>query len=329
MAARDAGAALLEALRSRGWQAEAAPACLDDVRLALEELRSQGLVDERLDADYLASFAFDELWEGPTEAALVVVAVPAFLGELVFRRSGEGHVVHVPPTYVGYERVKREVEAAARQALAPFGHRAVRVRVPEKTVATRVGLGRYGRNNICYVPGRGSFVELVALLADVPVGLPAAASSEALASAPTAWREPEMLERCATCTACAKACPTGAIGEDRFLLHAERCLTLFNERAEDLPDWIPADAHNALVGCLRCQAVCPEDRAVLWEVCGLGTFTEEETGLFLAQTPFSDLPPDTAARVEALELLVDYGVWTRNLRLLLDGRQAGVGGVLP
>jgi epoxyqueuosine reductase len=35
--------------------------------------------------------------------------------------------------------------------------------LPLKSLAVRSGLAAYGRNNVCYVPGMGSFLELVGL----------------------------------------------------------------------------------------------------------------------------------------------------------------------
>lgn len=51
--------------------------------------------------------------------------------------------------------------------------------------------------------------------------------------------------------ACLIECPTGAIGKDRFLLHAERRLVFHNERPAGVPfpDWIDPAWHNALFGC--------------------------------------------------------------------------------
>ena len=77
------------------------------------------------------------------------------------------------------------------------------------------------------------------------------------------WREPKALERCESCVACLRNCPTGAITRDRFLLRAERCLTYHNEAAGDFPGWIDPSWHHCLIGCLRCQTACPENKAVL------------------------------------------------------------------
>ena len=121
--------------------------------------------------------------------------------------------------------------------------------MPEKLLAVRSGLARYGKNNITYVPGMGSLHRLAVFVSDLPC-------------VEDNWGEVKTLKTCDGCTACMDACPTGAIVSDRFLIHAERCITFHNERIEEFPEWLDSSWHNCLVGCLRCQWVCPENRDV-------------------------------------------------------------------
>ena len=73
----------------------------------------------------------------------------------------------VPPHYAGYETVPDGLAAAVEAAVAPFGRRAARIEPPLKTLAAGAGLARYGRNNIAYVPGLGSYLQLAACVTDV------------------------------------------------------------------------------------------------------------------------------------------------------------------
>ena len=45
-------------------------------------------------------------------------------------------------------------------------------------------------------------------------------------------------------------CPTKAIRQDRFLISAEQCLTFFNEKPDDFPEWVNPVWHNCLIGCM-------------------------------------------------------------------------------
>ena len=138
--------------------------------------------------------------------------------------------------------------------------------MPVKTLASRTGVILYGRNNIGYVPERGSYHRLTAFLTDIEVE-------------ETTWGEKEMLPACKTCRKCLEACPNHVILEDRFLIRAERCLTYLNEKPSDrpLPDWVREEAHNALVGCMICQRVCPYNKDALMDIKEGVAFSEKET----------------------------------------------------
>ena len=197
--------------------------------------------------------------------SLIVVAVPHACARVTVVVDGEELAVPIPTTYCHHDDIQAEVAAtlAARASRRP-ACRPPSMRLPEKLLAVCAGVARYGRNNIAYVDGHGSFVELVACVSDLAPGA-------------DPWTGPRSLPRCDSCEACRRACPTGAIGDDRFLLHGERCLTLHNESERPFPEWIDPAWHHCLVGCLRCQRCCPEDLAERDEVAETAAFDERET----------------------------------------------------
>ena len=126
------------------------------------------------------------------------------------------------------------------------------------------------------------------------------------------------MKSCQGCQACSRACPTGAIVHDRFLIRAERCITFHNERPNEFPDWIDPSWHNCLEGCMRCQKVCPENANFRDWVEGDHAFSEEETNCILKSTPPDRLPPETARKLAQLSLLEDTHLLGRNLKALFD-----------
>ena len=184
------------------------------------------------------------------------------------------------------------------------GYRLWDANLPKKLLAARSGLARYGRNNIAYIPGMGSYFRLLLFASDLP-------------AADDIWQEAEAMELCTHCTACLKACPTGAILEDRFLLSAERCLTYHNERTAEFPDWLDSDWHHCLVGCMHCQLVCPENKDVRGWVEEGPAFSEQETALLLQGTALEQLPSETAEKLRQCEMGDFLEVVPRNLRALL------------
>jgi len=127
-----------------------------------------------------------------------------------------------------------------------------------------------------------------------------------------------MLERCQNCSACLRNCPTGAISTERFVIHAERCLTLHNEQPGDVPfpAWLDPHWHNCLLGCARCQNVCPQNKGLRRVEAG-AEFSEEETALLLAGVSLDQLPAATAQKMEQLDLGGYAELLPRNLGALL------------
>ena len=121
---------------------------------------------------------------------------------------------------------------------------------------------------------------------------------------------------CNGCVLCMKACPTGAIIPDRFLLDGARCLTFHNERKVEFPQWISPGWHNCLVGCLYCQKACPVNKDVIRPVKEGPAFSEKETALIL-QSQLQNMGLQTAIqKFENLDMAGYLPVIGRNLRAL-------------
>jgi epoxyqueuosine reductase len=229
--------------KERGYRVGHGPVeVLAQARAAVAGCQERGEVDRAFWDEVREALLVGE--PAPYLRTIVVVAVPtpAFL---VSFEPPEGRLDAVlPPTYVRYRARFEEV----RQDLAAHGLPGSRVEHlggPIKSVAARLGLVRYGRNNVTYADALGSYIQLCGFLTDAEL------------PAHPAFESPRLLEECASCRICEAACPTGAIGADRVLLHAERCLTRANESDDDWPAWVDEDAHACLVGCLACQRPCP------------------------------------------------------------------------
>ena len=272
-----------------------------DLQEGIERNLACGLLDEEFYRERLTYFSFKPPDILPDAKSLIVVAAPQPQIRVVFSCHGKPHSVIIPPTYLN--ETDKAVEDILSSTLNAAKSHAARATLPLKLLAVCSGLGDYGRNNICYAPGMGSFHRLVAFYTDLPCS-------------DDNWREPQVMKRCQDCRACLHSCPTGAITTDRFLIRAERCITFHNERLAEFPAWIDPSWHNCLVGCLRCQRVCPEDTPFLDWVEGNSTFSEEETTLILNSTPPDRLPSETARKLERLDMLEYSEMLGRNLGVL-------------
>jgi len=284
---------------------------LRDLQEEIEGRHREGLFDEEFYQERLAAFSFSPPDGLPEARSLIAVAVPQPQIRVVFTWDRRAMPLIVPPTYLHWQETDKQVEDLLAGVLAPAGYGVTQAVLPKKLLAVHSGLGVYGKNNICYVLGMGSFHRLVALYSDFPCP-------------EDNWQEARMMERCEHCSACLRACPTGAITSERFLLKAERCITFRNEKPGDVPfpAWIDASGHNCLVGCLHCQRVCPENKGFFPWVEEGAQFTEEETALFFEGVSLDQLPATTAKKLEQSDMVDFLDTFPRNLGVFLN-REGG------
>jgi epoxyqueuosine reductase len=122
--------------------------------------------------------------------------------------------------------------------------------------------------------------------------------------------------------ACIRACSMGAIREERFLIHAERCYTLFSEMSAPIPEGILPPPLDCLIGCLKGQEACPAYRGLLPRRRDTEAFTQEETAAFLSDGNIEDvhLRENIGSKFRTLVLTEGLPILRRNLRLLLEIR---------
>jgi epoxyqueuosine reductase len=297
-------AAVLSAASAAGWTAAVVDAArLDEAGGRVAGVLASGELPGPT-AEHLAhETAFSWPDEVPEPRSVVVAATPRPLTRAILTVRGEPREVAVPPHYAGYFTVPDGLARAVAAALAPSGAATARIEPPLKTLAACAGLARYGRNNIAYVPGLGSYLMLAACATDAPPPPDAA------------WGEPRELARCARCTACVRACPSGAIRTDRFLLQTDRCLTTHNESEDPLPSWVDHAWHHTAVGCLRCQQACPENAGVGLRVADPEAFDEQETHAVLDGS--AEPGPQTRGKLSRCGLDYSPTLIARNLGALL------------
>ncbi len=287
---------------------------LRKVRRKLEARKKRGEIDGEFFRENLSGLAYPDSSGPKGPGALVLVAAPRPVHTVTFTADGRRVEVVIPPTYVRYKKTFEDILDDMKKSVLGPDARAEILKAPLKSLAVHVGLSAYGRNNITYVPEFGSGFQLCGYTVEWDGPVPGSGRKE----------QESVMERCSSCRACVKACPTGAITEDRFLIRAERCFTLHSESSRPIPDWITPPSRMSLIGCMACQQICPLNKGRLKHEPAGVEFDAEETETFIRagrtgkwQGPGNGAAASAQAKLDRLHMTEDAIVFGRNLAVLL------------
>lgn len=274
-----------------------------DLKNHIENFYHKHLFDEDFYQRYIPDFNFKIAKILPDAHSIIIATAQQPILNVEFCYNNTVYKTIVPPVYVN--TTDQQVLELLTNIFEPAGFKLIKAKLPEKLLLVSSGIAKYGKNNIVYVEGMGSFHRPIVMVTD--------ARLEEMS-----WVQPEMHARCMNCHACLKACPTGAISSDRFLLKAEKCLTYYNEENAPFPEWIKPEWHNCLIGCMFCQNICPLNRNFLNNIVNIVQFTDEETQQILQNTPRTALSPTTHQKLMKIKLYDDYRLMGRNLKVLFN-----------
>jgi epoxyqueuosine reductase len=273
-----------------------------DLKEEIKGSYNEGVFDEVFFQERLTRFEFSIFHRFPGANSIIITSAPQPQQRVSFSFKRRTYHLTVPPTY-SYETDGIN-ENILSDILKPKGFKLYPAKLPEKLLAVRSGLAKYGKNNITYIEGMGSFHRIKVFLSDLP-------------AIEDDWLGLQVMEQCNKCSACVNKCQPGAIAPHRFLIQAEKCLTFHNERQGEFPDWIEPSWHNCLIGCMGCQIVCPANKKFFNWFEEKESFTEKETELILKGTSCHKLPRATANKLQRLNLLEDLDIIPRNLNVLI------------
>jgi len=240
----------------------------------IDKLRYAGkLSDNEIYRGYIDTRGFKVPENLPNAKSIIVVAIFTKLALINFYLEGKEHKIMIPPNYYD-DGLNNEIleNLIMKKIIKEPGYKIELTRdLHLKLLAVRSGLGKYGRNNICYVDKMGSMLNLHACYTDFQFE-------------EDNWTEMKMMDKCENCKICINNCPTNAIptpSDETFVINAGKCISVYNEIDGKIPNWISADAHNALMGCMKCQLPCPGNREVIKLTDKFEDITETETEMIL------------------------------------------------
>ena len=277
---------------------------LSELYAEIENLRHNGKFAEIVYNEHISYFSRNNSGVSPEVKSMVITAAAQPQQRVGFRFRGNRNAFIIPPTY-SYE-TDYIIEKLLTDITKSLGFQFFQAKLPQKLLASRSGMVKYGRNNIVYAEGMGSYLRLKTYFSDMP-------------AEDDSWYEMEMLDQCSNCNACIKKCPTKAISSEEFIIKQDRCLTFHNERENNFPEWIENSWHNCLMGCMYCQKVCPANLEIKDWVVDAVEFNEEETGAILRKTQ-DELNHTARNKLEKIDMLDDLSIFRRNLGILLKQR---------
>jgi epoxyqueuosine reductase len=234
--------------------------------------------------------------------SLLIVAFADSGGGLALDYNGKRITIPIPPEFLNGS-VRQRLRDTLKEITA--GYQWVGTKgIPLKLLANSCGLGKYGHNTLCYVDKFGSYCSLEAYYTDIPCEDKDCATAT--------------MTTCETCGRCSKNCATGALSGR--VVDASRCLYAQNMRNQPMPDWLSPKVHHTLIGCIRCQEICPVNKLTPAAMEKDLELNQAETESLLS-LPSEELPP------ELVQKMLNYGILPRlipvagrNAKLVIEAR---------
>jgi epoxyqueuosine reductase len=228
--------------------ADAAPETAARLRQWLAEGRHGEMIWMEARADHRESPA--GLW--PEVRSVIALGMSYAPARDPLALAGQGGIGRISTYAQGsdyHDVVKRALKALARWLVGEVPGIDVKVFVDtapvmEKPLAAAAGLGWQGKHTNLVSRYEGSWLFLGAIYTTLEV---AAFGAE----------EAQERDRCGSCDACQRACPTDAFPAP-YRLDARRCISYLTiEHAGPIPHEFRESIGNRIYGCDDCLAVCP------------------------------------------------------------------------
>lgn len=113
----------------------------------------------------------------------------------------------------------------------------------DREIASKCGIGFYGKNSSIITKTYGSFVFLGEIITDLYIE-----------------RDKEIKPTCGSCTKCIDACPAGAI-ERPYYVNAKKCLSYLTQKKDNITFEETNKMGLRIYGCDTCQDVCPFNKS--------------------------------------------------------------------
>ncbi len=153
--------------QNRGYHVAAGGiSLLEEVRTSLQKRGDGGEIEAAFFRNNLDIFSYLEGCPLKNPQSILIIAIPRPAHILSFSLDSKTIETILPPTYVRYRNIFSEVRDDLGEAVSGNNCHIEILSAPLKALANQLGLLSYGRNNIGYIYGLGSYFQLVGLVSD-------------------------------------------------------------------------------------------------------------------------------------------------------------------
>lgn len=186
----------------------------------------------------------------PEVRSVVVTGAPGYMGQIAsFEDCRQELLGRAEPSHVNVKYLQDSAEKSYKLSdfFASRGFQCFPVvggQFPLKLMASKCGVGFYGKNAIIQHPGFGSWISLAAFVTDAEL-------------------EPDepLADDCGNCELCLNVCPTGAIFAP-YRCEVTKCIDFnLGHNKKNIPTEIREKCSNLMgEGCTVCRDICPKNR---------------------------------------------------------------------
>jgi len=235
--------------------------------------------------------------------SIFIIATPSPFYILRIKRGEKNIDIKIPPIYGNRNDILENIKCITRKIFVKYGFSTFPVTLPKKLLAVYSGLAKYGNNGLVFVNEMGSYCRLTAFASDFKTDN-------------YTWIKPEMMESCKNCGKCVENCPSKALKHGTPLVNINRCITEFNEKDGNFPSWLHSEWHNCLIGCTKCQEICPHNKrqckTIIFEI------EYSEIDKIINSNDFNDLSDKSKKLLMDLNLDNYYSKIKRNIKYLIN-----------
>jgi len=281
---------------------------IGEVKEWFDKLKSENKIsDNKTFRSYIDNFVFKPEEVMPGAKSIIIISLPQKVLSLIANYKSNKYELLVPTGYADdgikfsdvKDRIMSDIIKDSSKKLIE------KVKLPLKTISVKSGLAEYGKNNITYVDGYGSYHQLIGFYTDKVLE--------------DNWNPLKLLRECNGCSICINNCPTKCFREDNFVIDIGKCVTLYNELPDPIPAWMDTKAHNALVGCTKCQWDCPANAEVNKKIERFAELTNEETEFLLNKGTDENIKKNIIAKLSTkFPYINDIDYVSRNFKLVMN-----------